>query len=32
VGAGTVRAPLACFEKALIAYAEHMGIQTDTLD
>lgn len=29
VGAGTVRAPLACFEKALIAYARHMGIKVD---
>lgn len=27
IGAGTVRAPLACFEKALIAYAEKLGIQ-----
>lgn len=26
VGAGTVRAPLACFEKALEAYAEKLGI------
>lgn len=26
VGAGTVRAPYGCFEKALIAYAEHLGI------
>ena len=26
VGAGTVRAPLGCFEKALEAYAKHMGI------
>lgn len=26
VGAGTVRAPLACFEKALEAYAKHLGI------
>lgn len=29
VGAGTVRAPLACFEKALIAYARHMCIEVD---
>ena len=29
VGAGTVRAPLACFEKALIAYAEHIGLDID---
>jgi hypothetical protein len=27
VGAGTVRAPLACFEKALEAYALHLGIE-----
>lgn len=26
VGAGTVNAPLECFEKALIAYAKHVGI------
>ncbi|MEY8336865.1 acyl-CoA synthetase FdrA [Lachnospiraceae bacterium 62-35] len=26
VGAGTVRAPLGCFEKALKAYAKHMGV------
>ena len=26
VGAGTVRAPLGCFEKALAAYAKHMGL------
>ncbi len=26
VGAGTVRAPLACFEKALAAYAEKLGL------
>lgn len=26
VGAGTVRAPLACFEKALVAYAQKLGI------
>lgn len=29
VGAGTVRAPLACFEKALEAYAEQLGIDID---
>lgn len=29
VGAGTVRAPLACFEKALVAYAESLGIKVD---
>ncbi len=29
VGAGTVRAPLACFEKALIAYAKHIGLDVD---
>lgn len=29
VGAGTVRAPLACFEKALIAYAKSVGIEVD---
>lgn len=29
VGAGTVRAPLACFEKALVAYAESLGIMVD---
>lgn len=29
VGAGTVRAPLACFEKALEAYAESLGIQVE---
>lgn len=29
VGAGTVRAPLACFEKALTAYAESLGIKVD---
>lgn len=29
VGAGTVRAPLACFEKALIAYAKHIGLDTE---
>lgn len=27
IGAGTVRAPLACFEKALEAYAKHLGIE-----
>ena len=26
VGAGIVRAPFACFEKALVALAEHMGV------
>ena len=29
VGAGTVRAPLACFEKALEAYAKSKGINID---
>jgi len=29
IGAGTVRAPLACFEKALIAYAEKLGINVE---
>lgn len=29
VGAGTVRAPLACFEKALVAYAEKLGISVE---
>ncbi len=29
VGAGTVRAPLACFEKALEAYAKSLGITVD---
>ncbi|MDE1547652.1 DUF1116 domain-containing protein [Jeotgalibaca caeni] len=29
VGAGTVRAPLACFEKALIAYAESLGVRVE---
>lgn len=29
VGAGTVRAPLGCFEKALEAYAEKLGIVVD---
>ena len=27
IGAGTVRAPLACFEKALEAYAKCLGIE-----
>lgn len=27
VGAGTVRAPLGCFEKALVAYAKKMGVE-----
>ena len=27
VGAGTVRAPLGCFEKALEAYAKKLGIE-----
>lgn len=27
IGAGTVRAPLACFEKAIIAYAKKLGIE-----
>lgn len=31
VGAGTVTAPVAAFEKALIAYAEHLGIDVDAL-
>lgn len=31
IGAGTVRAPLACFEKAIIAYAEKLGINVQTL-
>ena len=31
VGAGTVTAPVAAFEKALIAYAEHLGINVDAL-
>jgi hypothetical protein len=26
IGAGTVRAPLACFEQALEALAEHLGV------
>lgn len=29
IGAGTVRAPLACFEKALIAYALSLGIEVE---
>lgn len=29
IGAGTVRAPLGCFEKALVAYAESLGIKVD---
>lgn len=29
VGAGTVRAPLGCFEKALEAYAKELGIDVD---
>jgi succinyl-CoA synthetase alpha subunit len=29
VGAGTVRAPLACFEKAIMAYAKKLGIEVD---
>ncbi|WP_082148234.1 DUF1116 domain-containing protein [Carnobacterium sp. 1290_CSPC] len=29
IGAGTVRAPLAAFEKALVAYAASMGIHVD---
>ncbi|WML37127.1 acyl-CoA synthetase FdrA [Clostridium sp. OS1-26] len=29
IGAGTVRAPLACFEKAIIAYAKKLGIEAD---
>lgn len=29
VGAGTVRAPLACFEKALEAYAKSLGIEVE---
>ncbi|GAB6110168.1 bifunctional FdrA/YlbE family protein [Fusibacter bizertensis] len=32
VGAGTVRAPLACFEKALEAYAKSLGIDVDSLN
>lgn len=29
IGAGTVRAPLACFEKAIVAYAKKLGIDVD---
>ena len=29
VGAGTVRAPLACFEKAILAYAKKLGIEVE---
>lgn len=29
IGAGTVRAPLACFEKAVIGYAKKLGIDAD---
>lgn len=29
IGAGTVRAPLACFEKALVAYAASLGINVE---
>lgn len=29
IGAGTVRAPLGCFEKALVGYAKSVGIQVD---
>jgi succinyl-CoA synthetase alpha subunit len=29
IGAGTVRAPLACFEKAILAYAKKLGIETE---
>jgi succinyl-CoA synthetase alpha subunit len=29
IGAGTVRAPLACFEKAIIAYSKKMGIDVE---
>ena len=29
VGAGVVRAPLACFEQALIAFAETLGVAAD---
>lgn len=29
VGAGTARAPLACFEKAIMAYAKKLGIEVD---
>ncbi|AXY25045.1 hypothetical protein CL176_02820 [Suicoccus acidiformans] len=31
VGAGTVTAPVEAFEKALVAYAEHLGIDVDSL-
>ena len=27
IGAGTVDAPLACFEKAILAYAKKLGFQ-----
>ncbi|CAM4205767.1 acyl-CoA synthetase FdrA [Paenibacillus macerans] len=29
IGAGTVRAPLVCFEKALVAYAKSLGIKVE---
>ena len=29
IGAGTVRAPLACFEKAIIAYSKKLGIDVE---
>ena len=29
IGAGTVRAPLACFEKAILAYAKKLGIEVE---
>jgi len=29
IGAGTARAPLACFEKAILAYAKKLGIETE---
>ena len=29
IGAGTVRAPLACFEKAIVAYAKKLGIEIE---
>jgi succinyl-CoA synthetase alpha subunit len=29
VGAGTARAPLACFEKAILAYAKKLGLKTE---
>jgi succinyl-CoA synthetase alpha subunit len=29
VGAGVARAPLACFEKAILAYAKKLGIETE---